>query len=160
MGRARKPLALQKGNLTVIQQDRRTQEEKAATGRREDIFRPPDWLIDDVARDEYIRILENLKMIQMICDLDLNNLAAYCNAYSNYRKVTEQLAGQDFYITRETRTGVIVVENPLIKIQTNYANEMRKFGALCGLTIDSRLKQSATKVNQTEQDIQKKFGMI
>ena len=87
-------------------------------------------------------------------------MGGYCNAYANYIKATEILKDQTYYIDRETRTGVIVVKNPMVDIQTNYAAEMRKFAALCGLTIDSRLKAAVTKTEKTEDMIQQKFGNI
>ena len=51
-------------------------------------------------------------------------------------------------------------KNPLIDVQKTYAEEMRKFAALCGLTIDSRLKVAATKTSKQEQDITEQFGGI
>lgn len=55
---------------------------------------------------------------------------------------------------------MIVVKNPMVDIQTTYATEMRKFAALCGLTIDSRLKVAVTKTEKTEDMIKEKFGNI
>lgn len=87
-------------------------------------------------------------------------MGGYCNAYANYIKATDILKEQTYYIDRETRNGVIVVKNPMVDIQTNYANEMRKFASLCGLTIDSRLKAAVTKTEKTEEMIQERFGNI
>ncbi len=160
MARQRKPKEMQKGNLTVLQQEKkRLEEEYVRTGKNQ-LNTPPIWLIDEIAKKEYKRIVKELKQIDMIGNLDLNNLGAYCNAFSNYIHATEQLNGQDFYIERETRTGVIIVKNPLVDIQTNYANEMRRFASLCGMTIDSRLKVASTKINKEQEDINKKFGGI
>ncbi|MBU5331423.1 phage terminase small subunit P27 family [Anaerocolumna aminovalerica] len=160
MARQRKPVDMQKGNLTVLQQEKkRLEEEYVRTGKNQ-LKTPPIWLIDDIAKKEFKRIVKELEKIDIIGNLDLNNLGAYCNAFSHYIHVTEQLNGQDYYIARETRTGVIFVKNPLIDIQTNYANEMRKFASLCGMTIDSRLKAATTKVNKQQEEINKKFGGI
>ena len=48
----------------------------------------------------------------------------------------------------------------MIDIQANYAAEMRKFAALCGLTLDSRLKAAVKKVDEKEEKLEKKFGAI
>jgi phage terminase small subunit len=74
--------------------------------------------------------------------------------------VTAELKDQDYCIRRETRTGAIIVQNPLIGIQKNYADEMRRFAALCGLTIDSRLKAATVKTEQKDEEIKQKFGNI
>ena len=121
---------------------------------------PPRWLINDVAKKEWRRIVRELNKIQIVGNLDYANLGGYCNAYANYIQVTEILKNQTYSIERETRTGTIIVKNPLVDIQTNYAAEMRRFAALCGLTIDSRLKAAVVKTEKTEDMITEKFGNI
>lgn len=160
MGRPRKPLEMQKGNLTIISMEKRKNEEKKATTGSNQLSRPPDWLIDEAAVKEWKRIVKELKKIDLIGNLDRNNLGGYCNAFANYIKATEILKNQTFYIDRETRTGVIVVKNPMVDIQRTYAEEMRKFASLCGLTIDARLKAAAIKTDKTQEDITRKFGNI
>ena len=160
MPRRRKPLEMQKGSLTVINcQERRAEEDSVKTDNNQ-LARAPTWLVDDVARKEWKRITKELKSINIIGNLDVNNIGGYCNAFANYVKVTNELKDQRFYINRETRTGVIVVKNPLIDIQKTYAEEMRKFASLCGMTIDSRLKAAAVKTKTEEESINRKFGAI
>lgn len=160
MGRPRKPLAEQRGNLTVLtMQTRAAEEESVSTGKNQ-LKRPPDWLIDDVAKKEWRRIVKELEKIGLIGNLDRNNLGGYCNAFANYVKATNILKEQTYYIDRETRNGVIVVKNPMVDIQRTYADEMRRFASLCGLTIDSRLKAAAVKTDKTREDITRKFGNI
>ncbi len=209
MAKQRKPLGMQKGNLTVLQQERKRIEEEYVRTGKDQLKTPPKWLIDEISKKEFRRIVKELKEIHLIGNLDLNNLGAYCNAFSNYIHVTEELDRQvkeiaikqleyikkkaelteevekaasteekdiaqhileeyeliqpdwsSYCLTRYTRTGEIIVRNPLIDIQANYADEMRKFAALCGLTIDSRLKAATTKINKTQEEIHKKFGGI
>lgn len=160
MGRPRKPLAMQKGHLKVVDGQLMQEAEDAVTTGNDQLAKPPPWLIDEVAKKEWKRIIKELEKINIIGNLDLNNLGGYCNAFSNYVKVTEMLAQQSFYIDRETKTGVIVVRNPLVDIQKQYADEMRRFGALCGLTIDSRLKAGSAKVDKQQENIASKFGAI
>ena len=160
MGRPRKPLAEQRGNLTVLtMQTRAAEEESVSTGKNQ-LKRPPDWLIDDVAKKEWRRIVKELEKIGLVGNLDRNNLGGYCNAFANYVKATNILKEQLYYIDRETRNGVITVKNPMVDIQRTYADEMRRFASLCGLTIDSRLKAAAVKTDKTREDITKKFGNI
>ena len=160
MGRPRKPLAEQRGNLTVLtMQTRAAEEESVSTGKNQ-LKRPPDWLIDNKEKKEWRRIVKELEKIGLIGNLDRNNLGGYCNAFANYVKATNILKEQTYYIDRETRNGVIVVKNPMVDIQRTYADEMRRFASLCGLTIDSRLKAAAVKTDKTREDITKKFGNI
>ena len=160
MGGPTKPLTEQRGNLTVITMQTREAEEDSVTTDKNQLKRPPTWLIDNVAKKEWRRIVKELEKINLIGNLDRNNLGGYCNAFANYVKATEILKDQTYYIDRETRNGVIVVKNPMVDIQRTYAEEMRKFASLCGLTIDARLKAAAVKSDKTREAITNKFGNI
>ena len=167
MGRARKPLGMQKGNLTVAQQEMMRQAEEIVTVGREDLNTPPSWLSGKTAKDEFQRIIREFEKIDVIGNLDLNNIAAYCNAYAFYRKITKQLNKIPMTVeitSEENEQERIKILNPLYrdlsKNQRDYAEEMRKFAALCGLTIDSRLKIGTVKISKTDQEIVDGFGDI
>lgn len=160
MGKTRKPIDMQKAHLTLVEKQNRKMEEESVTTGNNQLKTPPKWLINDTAKKEWRRIVKELNKISIVGNLDYANLGGYCNAYANYIKATDILKEQTYYINRETRNSVIVVKNPMVDIQTNYANEMRKFASLCGLTIDSRLKAAVTKTEKTEEMIQERFGNI
>lgn len=127
----------------------------------EDIGKTPSWLIDPVAKKEYKRILKDLKKIEIVGNLDLSNMAGYCNAYALYRRATEQLSKQELIVEKVSASGCVYdAENPLIMVQKKYAEEMRKFASMCGLTIDSRLKAATAKVDKIEDEIEDEFGDI
>ncbi len=160
MPRPKKPIDMQKAHNSIVEKQKKKQEEQYVITGNDQLKTAPKWLINDVAKKEWRRIVKELKQIEIVGNLDYANLAGYCNAYANYIKATEILKDQDYYIERETRTGNIVVKNPMVDIQTTYAAEMRKFASLCGLTIDSRLKAAVTKRNKEDIEIEKKFGAI
>lgn len=159
MPRQRKPAGMQKGNLTVLQQEKKRLEEEYVRTGKDQLKTPPIWLINDIAKKEFKRIVKELKQIDIIGNLDLNNLGAYCNAFANYIQVTEELSEEPYYIERATRTGTIIVKNPLVDIQNVYASEMRKFASLCGMTIDSRLKAANILLDKEQEAISAKFGI-
>lgn len=159
MGRSRKPMEMQKGNITVINGSKRKKEEESVTVGKEQLKRAPDWLFDDVAKKEWRRLVKELDKIDIIGNLDRNNLGGYCNAFSRYIKATEELCEAPLCVEKETRNGTVIVKNPLIDIQKLYAEEMRKFATLCGLTIDSRLKAAVTKTTKEEESLKEMFGI-
>lgn len=153
-GRPRKPLDAQKGNLTVKQQIEKKQAEEIYKVGKDSLSKPPDCLINATARKEYKRVVELLKSIDIICDLDINNIVGYANAYAQYCKATKELEHAklvDFNIVKS---------NPLCQVQKLYAEEMRKFGSLIGLDINSRLKMSSAKVDEINKNIDDEFGAI
>ena len=160
MGRSRKPTATQKGNITKFDKNRKKNEEECVTVGKDQLSRAPSWLIDDEAKKEWKRLIKEMDKIDIIGNLDKNNLIGYCNAFANYKKATEELASAPFCVEKMTRNGSVTVRNPLIDIQKLYAEEMRKFAGLCGLTIDSRLKAAVTKTDKKRKNIEEQFGGI
>lgn len=159
MGRGRKPTEMQKGNMTIINGAKKKLEEESVVVGKDQLEKVPTWLIDKVAKEEWKRLVKELEKIDIIGNLDKNNLAGYCNAFANYQKATKELKEAPFCVQKTTRTGTVTVRNPLIDIQKLYAEEMRKFASLCGLTIDSRLKAAVTKTSKSEDDLKQKFGI-
>lgn len=160
LGKPRKLLGVQKKHLTIQEKIQKEECEKIITLGNEQLKEPPNWLVDNIAREEYLRIIEELEKINVVGNLDLNNLGGYCNSYSFYIKASNELKNKSLLSKKISKNGPIIVKNPLIEIQKNYAEEMRKFAALCGLTIDSRLKVATEKTNKQAQDIEEKFGDI
>ena len=142
MPRKRKPLATQKGNLTVAQQEDKKLEERLVLTGKETLAKPPTWQID------------------VIGNLDVNNLGCYCNAFSYYISVTKQLKKENKVIKKPTQNGEILVKNPLCDLQKMYSEEMRKFASMCGLTIDSRLKAATIAREGIDNEINDEFGDI
>lgn len=151
MGRTRIPLSEQKGDLTKERQERRKAEQELAKTQKNYIKKAPVWL-SKRAKKEYKRLLDNIKDMDMLGDLDANNLACYCNAFDKYLIAEEDVS--------ERGTIIEGRENPSILLQIKFAKEMREFGKQCGLSIDSRLKFAAVKLKETEDEITDKFGDI
>lgn len=154
MGRTRKQLSEQRGHLTKAQQTKRYTEQELVRTDNSYFLVPPKWLTDETAVCEYKRLVSAMSKMDMLGDLDANNLAGYCNAFANYLKATRQL--DDLILSGEKGD----YENPLIGIQIKYAKEMRDFARLCGLSIDSRLKFAAVKLDEISDNINSEFGDI
>lgn len=161
MSRVSKPLSMQKGHLTVEQQLIKEQKEQLIAVGKSDLENAPAWLINDTARAEFARLVREFEKIDIIGNLDVNNLGAYCNAYAFYLNATEQLRDEDLIVIKPLPNGSKQrIENPLIKIQKSYADEMRKFGAKVGLDITSRLKSAGEKISQEDNQVNDEFGDI
>lgn len=160
MSRNRKPLEMQSKHLTNAEKLQKEEEEDLLVLGKEQLQDPPGWLINDVAINEFKRIVKEIDKIDVIGNLDINNLGGYCNSYALYLKSTEELKGKSLIVRKMTKNGPITIKNPLIEIQKNYADEMRKFASLCGMTIDSRLKVATIKTTQQQENIIDEFGDI
>lgn len=161
MGRPKKTLDMQEGHLTKQQQIEKKLQEESVKANTDQLKNCPKWLIDKVAKDEYIRLIREFEELSILSNLDINNLGAYCNAYSNYLKATKELKSQPLTIQYTNKGGQVnLQENPLIKIQIKYSDEMKRYASLLGLTIDSRLKIGALKSDKAKDEVKKEFGDI
>lgn len=145
------PLEYQKGNLNQEVIRRKELEQEAVFVGNEQLKYPPDWLINKKAIDEWIRLVEQFNKKSMISNLDYNNLGAYCNAFARYIDIVKRL-GTSLLAGKET--------NPLVQLELKYSDEMKRYGALLGLTMESRLKAGKGIVTNTEEDINKDFGDV
>lgn len=157
MGRARKPLAEQKGHLTTEFQKQREYEEKLAeSSEKNDLLIPPDFVTDKRAKAEYKYLAQRMLKMPIYCDLDRNNLGIYCNAIVKYIECEKILKKEKIIIEINDKK----CENPVINIQKKYFEIAMKAGSACGLTVDGRLKASATKSNEINDKISDEFGDI
>lgn len=149
---AKKPLELQKGHLTKAQKQERELEEKNKNMLNYDYLKNiPDWLIDDTAHAEWKRLLKEMQDSAMICNLDYNNLGAYCNAFAKWKAITKQL-GLKFKAGRQI--------NPLIALEIKYSDEMRKYAVMLGLTLEGKLKAMHLNGEKQKDGINSEFGDI
>ena len=84
MARPRIPKDLQSKNLTKEEKAEKEIEEDLIKANSDQLEKAPRWLRDKVAKKEWKRLVEQFRTIAVISNLDLNNLGAYCNAYSSY----------------------------------------------------------------------------
>ena len=84
MGRPRKIVDMQSAHNTKEEKQKKKQEERYVTTGRNQLKTPPKWLVDDVAKKEWRRIIKELNQIDIVGNLDYAILAGYCNAYANY----------------------------------------------------------------------------
>lgn len=150
MGRAI-PLEHQKGNLNKDVIARKELEQEAVFVGNEQLQHPPDWLINDSAVNEWKRLVKEFNKKSMISNLDYNNLGAYCNAFARYTNIVKRL-GTKVLPGREP--------SPLVMLELKYSDEMKRYGSLLGLTMESRLKAGSGLVTTAEEKLVDEFGEV
>lgn len=153
-GRPRKPNILKTGDYTREKQiEMELIDEQLKDITKISDLKPPKWMKNKYAKSEFKRLVEELSKLDFLTELDINNLTGYCVAFANYRKATEELEGQPLTTNKQAQNGAIItVENPLIKIQLKYSEEMRRYASMLGLSIDSRMKIATLKIENAEED--------
>lgn len=146
MGKSRKTLEQSKGNLTVLQQEQKKRAEASMNDLETLRYEPPYWL-DDTAKEEYERILPQLRKLP-IKELDLALVSAYCQAFSDYINATIRMNNSEAVI--ETERGTKLNQNHAIK--RDALSQLNSIAPKIGMSIDSRLKIFTPKEEEKNND--------
>lgn len=151
MARPRKVLQLQSGHLESEFKSRRMLEESLVKGDSDELDNVPAGLLcDAVAKAEYKRILDNLRKLDLVANLDRNNLIMLSNAWSDYTKYRKQMKHCDdptalYYLQKSHDKTVQIIKS---------------LESTLGMTMDARLKAGAAKAQTQEAEMESKFGVI
>ena len=151
MPRPRKILAAQRGDLTVYRQERRAREEKLAKGAFDMVLDPPIELKDATARNKWIDVVKVKQETDTLSNAYFDNMVIYCNAWSTYMKAMriQKRAGYDM---KQLKRGM-ALEKAAVDL-------LYRYGARLGLDLNSRLKLASIKVDQEQDHVEQRFGVI
>lgn len=149
MGRKAKPIYLHllegnKNRLTKTEIDKRLEAEKSMQPKN-DRIKPPAWL-DSMAKREFKRIAQELMDLDLLTNVDINALAAYCDAYSDYIKCTRIIQEEGLmveYTNKAAETNK--VPHPLLTKKKQLHEQMKSLATEFGLTPSSRASLAKPK---------------
>ena len=129
------------GHRSKAEIQERLEREKAITGASDNI-KPPKFIENnEVALEEFYRIVDELTSVGIATNVDSVLLGAYADCYAKYYESTLCMEGEPL-VTQYTNKGGEVndVPNPHIKIQQQYLTMMMKLSDRYGLDPASRSK--------------------
>ncbi len=91
------------------------------------------------AKTEWKRIVPELDKIGLLTQIDRSALAAYCEAYREWKEACELMEGKSLLIRTEAGN---IIQNPLVGIKHKAAEHMHKFLTEFGMTPASRTRIS------------------
>ncbi len=165
MGRKAKPIHLHllEGNrsrLTKQEIEERVEAEKKLRPNK-DRVRPPVWL-DSIAKKEFKRIAKELDELDLVTNIDINALATYCDAYSDYIECTKIIKEEGLmveYTNKAAETNR--VPHPLLTKKKQLHEQMKTLAVEFGLTPSSRAKISMPKEEPKEpSEFDREFGNV
>ena len=141
MARPRKDTSALQGAYTKEAMKERLEKENKLKGKTDKLIAPEIVKMDEVALVKFEELVEELKEVDVIANVDIDSLAGYCNAYSGFVRATKMLMMQSFVEEQENKLGAITkVQNPYIKIQQSYLDRMIKIASLFGLSPADRTR--------------------
>jgi len=138
MGRPRKPTALKilHGDFAKDPQRRNRAEPQVPS----QIPNCPKWLTKD-ARDEWKRITNEIKAMNVVTLPDRAALEAYCVIHGRWREILRQIAREG--LTLDSEHGAY--ENPASKIAARCEDQIHRYLCQFGLTPASRSRVNVTQ---------------
>lgn len=154
----RKPIKEETKHRSRAEIAQREYEERLVTTTKSDLDNVPvNMLRDTAARDEYDRLLPLLTGIDIIGDLDRNNLVVYCNAWSEYQELLNDLKTEAHFLVNKNEQEY---ENPKLKASREAYKQMATAGEKLGMSISSRLNAATLKAKKEEDQLREDFGDI
>ena len=154
MGRGRKPKPTAQKKLAGNPGKRALPEDELKFDPISDVDAPEH--LDDLATECWNTYAPLLCGQSVLCITDLHNLEIFCNAYSGYRQSMALAAGE---ITVYQDNGTIK-KNPALSAANEFANQMRSFGALLGLSPADRSRIMAPKSKEDDNPFGKLLDMM
>lgn len=155
-------------NITALQGHRskaeiqeRLEREKAITGASDNIIPPKFIENNEVALEEFYRIVDELKAVGIATNVDSVLLGAYADCYAKYYESTLCMENEPL-VTQYTNKGGEIndVPNPHIKIQQQYLTMMMKLSDRYGLDPASRGKIAHLNPTDKEEKIDPLMQML
>lgn len=144
------PVELQTGHRTKAEiQDRREAENsiKCDNDRIKDV---PNWL-DDIAKEEYIKLVNDLENSDILTNVDIPVVAVVADAISKMQKLTEKINKEGMFITKVSDRGSEnLVEHPATRLYKQYNAIYKQYLQELGLSPSSRAKLGV--LNQKAQE--------
>jgi len=159
MGRPRKIISMQTGNIKKDVRAKREYEESLIKTDKDELEKlPSSVFLDATAKREYERVRKNLQSIDIIGNLDRNAMIVYANAYSMYLQALKETKKKDFTPTVKTSSGE--KPNPIYAILEQAKKDMDTSGSALGMSASSRLKIASEKAKGQEENLMQMFGDI
>ncbi len=149
-----------KSHLTKDEiEDRKAKEEKLSK-LASDKIKPPTWL-SPRAKKIFKDTVKELEAIQLLVNIDTYNLSILADAMDKYIKCTIDLHNAEYVETFiNNKGGESKLRNPLITVQLDYGNLVRKVSNDFGLTPSARLKiidDNTPELSDEDKDVADEF---
>lgn len=135
MARPRKTMAVSTGKIGKEKIQERQAQEKELKLDKLGLLAP--GYLTSIGQDEFTRVVEEAKKIDILDNLDLSVLGIYANAYSQYVEITQELQQTDKatrYVTGDNKI------SPLINAQDKVIKQIMSCSSKLGLATTDRLK--------------------
>lgn len=137
MGRQRKTVSTTKKHLTKKEKENRANLEKKIKLDRTGLIVPESLKNDKLASEEFKRVVSEAEKIGLWDNLDLPFIVIYCEAWSHYNEIENQMRKHKKYTVQGKDSEKV---NPLINAQDKYIARIMRCSSKLGVATTDRLK--------------------
>ena|SRR5689334_3985181 len=127
--------------------------------RKGHVAPPEDVTMDKIAVREWNRVTDELDFMGLLYNVDRNQIAAYCMAYSLWSRATKELVSAKTLtqITKGKADGAIprAYTHPMVQVIRANAEIMLRIAIEFGMTPSSRVRVSAGKGKPATEKVDK-----
>ncbi|MFA7174935.1 MAG: phage terminase small subunit P27 family [Kiritimatiellia bacterium] len=124
---------------------------------------PPKWLSNE-AKKEFRRIVKEFDTVNadLFTNVDVDMLAAYCDAYIEYQRCTEIIAHEGLMVEYTNKAGAEnTVPHPLLAKKKQLFEQMKACASEFGLTPSARAKLTLPREpEKPKSKFERKFGNV
>lgn len=144
------PVDLQTGHRTKAEIQDRKEAEESIKCDNDRVRQVPKWL-DDIAQEEYIKLVDDLENSNVLTNVDIPVVAIVADAISKMQQLNEKIENEGMFITRVSDRGSVnLVEHPATRLYKQYNAIYKQYLGELGLSPSSRAKLGV--LNQKAQE--------
>jgi len=115
----------------------------------------PD-VLDEIARNEWDRVVPLLMSIRLLAEIDMVTVAGYCDAYSRWYQSTGKVHEAGMVYQKPDKSPAL---NPYLRVARDAFDQMMKNACLLGMSPSSRagLKVSKPKAKSKAEEFRNKL---
>lgn len=134
------PVDLQTGHKTKAEIQERKDAEDSIKCNNDRIREVPKWL-DDIAKEEYIKLVDDLENSNILTNVDIPVVAIVADAISKMQQLNETIEKEGMYITKVSDRGSTnMAEHPACRLYRQYNTIYKQYLSELGLSPSSRAK--------------------
>jgi len=146
-----------KTHLTKTEIEKRKAEEEEIKKLKSEFHAPSH--MKGHARKIFNYIKNNLSDLELLANVDKYGLCILAESIAKYIEISERLRDEDYLVEHTNKKGYTNTHvNPLVRIQNNYADQIKRYSSEFGLTPAARLKIISVNTKESIDEFENDFG--
>lgn len=146
-----------KTHLTKNEIEKRKAEEEELKKLKSEFHAPSH--MKGHSRKIFNYIKNNLNDLELLANVDKYGLCILSEAIAKYIEISIRLKNEDYLIEHTNKKGYTNIQvNPLVRVQNNYVDQIKRYSSEFGLSPAARLKIISVNTKESIDEFENDFG--